>query len=373
MIERQQLQKTRRWIVKIGSALITANGQGLDKVAIGHWVQQIVRLRQLGVELVLVSSGSVAEGTTRLGFKNRPETTEQIQAAAAVGQMGLIYAYTNCFKAYQLATAQVLLTHDDLANRKRYLNARNTLLTLLKLNVIPIINENDTVVTDEIQLGDNDTLGALVTNLIEADVLVILTDQAGLYSEDPRYNPHAQLVSEAYAGDAKLEAMAGAGGALGRGGMITKLQAARTAARSGAVTLIANGQEPDILVRLRRGEKCGTLLAANQQPVTARKRWLAGQLQAKGQLVLDKGAVSALKQGNSLLAVGVCGSTGTFNRGDMVVCQDQSGKEIARGLVNYSCQETARIMGHPSQQIADILGYIHEHELIHRDNLVLVG
>ncbi|HLS98849.1 MAG TPA: glutamate 5-kinase [Porticoccaceae bacterium] len=371
---RERIAGTRRWVVKIGSALLTGDGKGLDRDAMAAWVAQIARLLDEGVEVVLVSSGAVAEGMSRLGWKARPKAIHDLQAAAAVGQMGLVQAYESHFMAHGRHTAQILLDHDDLSNRQRYLNARRTLQALIRLGVVPVVNENDTVVTDEIRFGDNDTLGALVANLIDAEVLVILTDQQGLFDKDPRANPDAVLVGEGRAGDPALDAMAGgSAGSLGRGGMATKLRAAKLAARSGATTLIASGREPDVLVRLRRGDALGTLLVAAQEPIAARKQWLAGQLQVRGRLTLDAGAVDVLRQqGRSLLPVGVKAVSGHFTRGELVTCCDEDGREIARGLVNYSAEETARILGQSSARIADILGYRDDDELIHRDNLVLV-
>jgi len=373
MNNRQRIAQARRWVIKIGSALLTNDGRGLDSRAISAWVEQMVALRGAGVELVLVSSGAVAEGMKRLGWARRPNAVHELQAAAAVGQMGLVQAYESRFQAHGIHTAQVLLTHEDLSNRKRYLNARTTLRTLLELGVVPVINENDTVATDEIRVGDNDTLAALVTNLVEAELLVILTDQAGMFDSDPRKNSSAKLISEAYAGDANLEDMAGAGGGvLGRGGMLTKVQAARRAARSGAATLIVSGREPNILQRLAQGEELGTLLLSRQEPMAARKQWLAGHLQLGGRLLLDAGAAKVLREsGRSLLAVGVVGVEGEFMRGEMVACVDPAGKEIARGLVNYSASESRKIMRQPSDKIEELLGYVDETELIHRDNLVL--
>lgn len=361
-------------VVKVGSSLVTNNGNGLDQVAIAEWAAQIAALVRQGKQVILVSSGAVAEGMQRLGWKKRPVAVNELQAAAAVGQMGLVQMYERCFSQHQLHTAQVLLTHDDLADRKRYLNARTTLRTLLDLKVIPIINENDTVVTDEIKFGDNDTLGSLVANLIEADTLVILTDQQGLYSADPRKDPDAQFVQHATAGDLALEQMAGgAGSSVGTGGMLTKILAAKRAARSGAHTVIASGREPNVLVRLSAGEVIGTHLEATQMKIAARKQWLADHLRTTGKLILDAGAVRVLEaEGKSLLPIGVTAVEGYFERGDVVACVDTNGHEIARGLVNYSASETARIMRKPSQQIEPILGYVDESELIHRDNLVLL-
>lgn len=361
-------------VVKVGSSLVTNNGNGLDQAAIAGWAAQIAALAQQGKKIVLVSSGAVAEGMQRLGWKKRPTAVNELQAAAAVGQMGLVQMYESCFSQHQLHTAQVLLTHDDLADRKRYLNARSTLRTLLDLKVIPIINENDTVVTDEIRFGDNDTLGSLVANLIEADTLVILTDQQGLYSADPRKDPGATFIQHATAGDAKLEQMAGgAGSSVGTGGMLTKILAAKRASRSGANTVIASGRELNVLVRLAAGEVIGTHLQTMEMKTAARKQWLADHLQLRGKLTLDAGAVRVIKQdGKSLLPIGVIAVEGEFERGEVVACCDSSGVEIARGLVNYSAIEALRIMRKPSNEIESILGYLDESELIHRDNLVLL-
>jgi len=361
-------------VVKVGSSLVTDEGRGLDAAAIARWAAQIARLRELGRRTILVSSGAIAEGMQRLGWTKRPSAMHELQAAAAVGQMGLVQGYESCFREHGLHTAQVLLTHADMADRQRYLNARSTLRTLLRLGVIPVINENDTVVTDEIKFGDNDTLAALVTNLVEADALVILTDQAGLYEVDPRKDAAAKLVQQADAADPRLEAMAGGTGtALARGGMLTKVLAARRAARSGAHTVIASGREPEVLVRLAQGERIGTLLTAQTVPLAARKQWLADHLTVSGQLRLDAGAVKALmRDGKSLLPVGVTEAAGEFQRGEVVVCIDPGGREVARGLANYSAEETRRIMRRPSSEIEAILGYVDEPELIHRDNLVLL-
>ena len=366
--------RATRLVVKIGSSLLTNDGAGLDRAAIHEWVRQIANLKSQGKQVVLVSSGAIAEGMQRLGWKRRPSAVHDLQAAAAVGQMGLVQVYESCFREHGLHTAQILLTHDDLADRKRYLNARSTLFTLLNLNTVPIINENDTVVTDEIRFGDNDTLAALVTNLIDADCLVILTDQPGLYTADPRKNAGATLIREAKAGDTALEKMAGgAGSSIGRGGMLTKVQAARRAARSGAHTCIVSGREKDVLLRLSRGEEIGTQLVADAGNMAARKQWLADHLQVRGTLSLDTGAVNALvHDGKSLLPIGVTAAAGNFERGEVVACLDPAGSEIARGLVNYSGEETQRILRQPSSEIEKILGYIDESELIHRDNLVLL-
>jgi glutamate 5-kinase len=370
---RKQLRQARRWVVKIGSALLTNEGRGLHIAAIEQWVRQIVELRQRGIEVVLVSSGAVAEGMVRLGWKIRPHALHELQAAAAVGQMGLVQAYESQFQRYGLHTAQVLLGHDDISARDRYLNARGTLQTLIQLGVIPVINENDTVVTDEIRFGDNDTLGALVANLIDADLLVILTDQEGLFGADPRQNPNAALVGQGRAGDPQYEQMAGGGGVLGRGGMITKIRAAKLAARSGADTVIASGRQDNVLLRLAEGEELGTLLIAEQQPLAARKQWLAGLMQISGELTLDDGAVRVLRDsGRSLLPVGVKAINGKFRRGDLVSCVDLRSVEIARGLVNYSAEEAQKIIGFGSDKLEDILGYQGEKEMIHRDNLVVL-
>ena len=369
-----EIANAKRLVVKVGSSLVTNQGQGLDHAALARWVAQIAELRKLGREVLLVSSGAIAEGMQRLGWKQRPSAVHELQAAAAVGQMGLIEAYESRFREHSLLTSQILLTHEDMADRKRYLNASSTLRTLLDLGVIPIINENDTVATDEIRVGDNDTLGALVTNLVEADVLVILTDQAGLFSADPRKNPQATLLHEARAGDLELEKIAGgAGSAIGLGGMLTKVLAAKRAARSGAHTIIASGREEQVLVRLARGEPIGTLLKAQTQTLAARKQWLADHLQVRGKLILDAGAVKALReQRTSLLPIGVYEVTGEFERGEAVGCCGPDGAEIARGLVNYSAGETRRILKTPSSEIEAKLGYVDEPELIHRDNLVLL-
>jgi len=366
-------------VIKVGSSLVTNNGEGLDQAAIAAWASQIAQLvRPVGGmearQVVLVSSGAVAEGMQRLGWKKRPTAVNELQAAAAVGQMGLVQMYESCFSQHGLHTAQVLLTHDDLADRKRYLNARSTLRTLLAMGVIPIINENDTVVTDEIRFGDNDTLASLVANLIEADALVILTDQSGLYSADPRKNPDAKFIQHAIAGDEALEQMAGgAGSNVGTGGMLTKILAAKRAARSGAHTVIASGREANVLVRLASGEAVGTHLRTEQAKMLAKKQWMADHLRVSGELHLDAGAVKVLRtDGKSLLPVGVIGVEGSFERGDVVACLDPQGQTVARGLVNYSSAETARILRQPSSEIASILGYVDEAELIHRDNLILL-
>jgi glutamate 5-kinase len=362
----------KRLVIKVGSSLVTNHGEGLDAVAISRWAAQVAKLRAVGHQVVLVSSGAIAEGMQRLGWQKRPHAIHELQAAAAVGQMGLIQVYESCFREHGMGTAQVLLTHADLSDRARYLNARSTLLTLIDLSIIPIINENDTVVTDEIRLGDNDTLGALVTNLIDADKLIILTDQAGLFDADPRKSPNAKLLPEAAAGDPSLETLAGgAGSQLGKGGMLTKVLAAKRAARSGADTIIASGHESDVLLRLAGGERIGTLLTSSTTPLAARKQWLADHVQVSGSLGLDAGAVGALlREGKSLLPIGVKSVIGDFERGALVACLAPDGTEAARGLVNYSSLEARRIAGKPSSQIEPTLGYIDEPELIHRDNLV---
>jgi glutamate 5-kinase len=367
--------RARRLVIKLGSSLVTNDGRGIDHAAVARWAEEIAALKRSGKEVVLVSSGAIAEGMQRLGWTKRPSAIHALQAAAAVGQMGLVQAYEAAFSRFGLHTAQILLTHEDLADRRRYLNARSTLLTLLALGVIPVINENDTVTTDEIRLGDNDTLGALVTNLIEADALVLLTDQDGLHSADPRKEPAATLVRHARAGDPALEAMAGGvGSALGRGGMLTKVLAAKRAARSGASTVIANGREERVLGRLAAGEAIGTELVAETLTLAARKQWLADHVRLAGRLSLDAGAVRALaRDGKSLLPIGVIACEGQFERGEVVACCDPDGREIARGLVNYTAAETQRILRKPSSEIEAILGYVDEPELIHRDNLVLLG
>jgi glutamate 5-kinase len=368
------IRQAQRVIVKVGSSLVTNEGRGLDHAAIAKWADQIAHLRRMGKQVVLVSSGAVAEGMLRLGFERRPVAIHELQACAAVGQMGLAQIYETSFRAHDLRTAQVLLTHADLADRERYLNARSTLFTLLELGVVPVINENDTVVTDEIKFGDNDTLGALVANLIEADALVILTDQRGLYTSDPRKNTDATFVNEAKAGDPALEAMAGgAGSGIGSGGMLTKILAARRAASSGAHTVIAWGREYQVLVRLAEGEAIGTQLTAQTARLTARKQWMADHLKTAGQVMLDPGAVQKLlEEGKSLLPIGVTDVGGDFGRGDVITCVDATGKPIARGMSNYASAEVRRIMRKPSSEIAAILGYVEEVELIHRDNLVLL-
>ena len=370
---RQRIAEARRLVVKVGSALVTNDGAGLANEAIAEWARQIALLRAGGRQVALVSSGAIAAGMQRLGWDTRPHAMHELQAAAAVGQMGLARTYDTSFSQHGLKTAQVLLTHEDLSDRKRYLNARSTLITLLDLGVVPIINENDTVVTDEIKFGDNDTLGALVANLIEADTFIILTDQSGLFSADPRRDSAATLISEGRADDRSYETMAsGKGGSLGKGGMITKVRAAQRAARSGADTLIASGREPDALLRLVQGEELGTLLYATATPLAARKQWLADHLQLAGSVVLDAGAVLALRGGRSLLPVGVISVDGEFERGAAVACRTSDGKEVARGLVNYSSSEARRIARHASHEIEAILGYLDDEALIHRDNMVLL-
>ncbi|AJC15020.1 glutamate 5-kinase [Pandoraea sputorum] len=375
---RSVIADAKRLVVKVGSSLVTNDGRGLDDVAIARWAQQIAALRHGGdgrppKQVVLVSSGAIAEGMQRLGWVKRPKAIDELQAAAAVGQMGLAQVYETRFAEHGVRTAQILLTHADLADRERYLNARTTLLTLLRLGVVPIINENDTVVTDEIKFGDNDTLGALVTNLIDGDALVILTDQSGLYTADPRKDPDAEFVHEAEAGDERLEAMAGGAGTnIGRGGMLTKILAAKRAATSGAHTVIASGREADVLVRLAGGEAIGTQLVARTAVLTARKQWMADHLQVRGRVVIDAGACKKLmEEGKSLLPIGVIDVEGTFARGEVISCVDEAGHEVARGLSNYSASETRLIRRHPSSDIEQVLGFANEPELIHRDNLIL--
>jgi glutamate 5-kinase len=367
------LRDARRIVVKVGSSLVTNEGRGLDEQAIGEWCRQMSLLVRQGCEVIMVSSGAIAEGMKRLGWTDRPHLIHELQAAAAVGQMGLAQMYETKLRENGLGSAQVLLTHADLADRERYLNARSTLLTLLKLGVVPVINENDTVVNDEIKFGDNDTLGALVANLVEADALVILTDQKGLYTADPRKDPTAQFVFEAKAGDPVLEAMAGgAGSSLGRGGMITKILAAKRAAGSGASTVIAWGREPDVMLRLSKGEAIGTLLVAQTQKTQARKQWIADHLQLRGAVTVDAGAVVKLRdEGKSLLPIGMTGVEGEFSRGDVIAIRDAAGVEMARGLTNYASAEARLICRKPSSEFERLLGYAAEPEMVHRDNLVL--
>lgn len=371
--ERAVLAKSRRWVVKIGSALLTNDGKGLDREAIARWVDQLVELKRQGVEVVLVSSGSVAEGMTRLGWSARPAQLYRLQAAAAVGQMGLVQEYEANFQRHAVKTAQILLTHEDLSNRRRYLNARGTLCTLLELGVVPVVNENDTVVTDEIRFGDNDTLASLVANLVEAEAVVLLTDQLGLFTGDPRTDDTAQLISQAQADDPMIEAVAGDGGVLGRGGMATKVRASRLAARSGAVTVIASGRVEDVLLKIRSAQDVGTLILPSRSPEAARKQWLAGHLQVKGTLVVDAGAKAAmLERGKSLLPAGVVSVQGRFSRGEMVLMVDEAGVALARGLVNYGAVEAEAIIGLSSSRIQEVLGFVNEDELVHRDNFALV-
>lgn len=370
--ERQALKKSKRWVVKVGSALLTDDGRGLDHQAIARWVDQLVLLKQQGIEVVLVSSGAIAEGMTRLGWPARPAQVYRLQAAAAVGQMGLVQVYEANFQRHQTQTAQVLLTHEDLSDRKRYLNARGTLCTLLELGVVPVVNENDTVITDEIKFGDNDTLAALVANLVEAEVVVLLTDQLGLFTADPRSNADAKLISSAKADDPMIAEVAGDGGVLGSGGMATKVRAAKLAARSGAVTVIASGRVENVLLEVCKGQEIGTLILPSASPVAARKQWLAGHLQVKGTLTVDTGAVLAMRErGKSLLPAGVKSIEGSFSRGEMVLIVDELGAEVARGLVNYNAKDARRVIGLPSSQIEKAIGYVNEDELVHRDNLAL--
>ncbi len=371
---RQQIAASSRWVVKIGSALLTRGGKGIDHAVLADWVQQVASLMRAGKQVILVSSGAVAEGRVRLGLTERPKALEELQACAAVGQMGLVQAYESAFKSFGLHTAQILLTHEDLADRQRYLNARNTLLTLLRMGVVPVINENDTVATDEIRFGDNDTLAALVANLVEANLLVILTDQQGLYSANPSQDPQAQLITEVAAEAPHLDAMVSAESTsgLGSGGMQTKLRAARLAARSGAWTWIASGQQAQVLDKIAAADTLGSLLFTEQAPLAARKQWLAGHLQMKGELVMDSGAANALRVANvSLLPVGVIACRGDFHRGDMVMCLNEAGQKIACGLVNYAANEVQKILRQPSAAIEARLGYIDRPELIHYDNLVV--
>lgn len=373
-MSRTNFAKVKRVVVKIGSSLLTKGGLGLDKESISAWVNQMAGLRRQSVDVILVSSGSVAEGMCRLGMKTRPTTLHELQAAASVGQMGLVRVFDDCFQQHRLHAAQVLLTHDDLSDRQRYLNARSTLLTLIEFGVVPVINENDAVATEEIRFGDNDTLGALVANLVEADLLIILTDQKGLFTADPGLNPDAELISEISVNDERLDIMAGGSrSGLGRGGMCTKVRAARLASRSGAATVIVAGAIDNVISDVIAGADLGTYLLPDIEPLVARKRWLAGQLQVKGQLVLDAGAVRMLRnEGKSLLAVGVKSVAGKFERGDLVSCQDELGFEVARGLVNYGCADAQLIVGKSSSEFEGILGYFDDEELIHRNNLVVI-
>ena len=369
--DRQVLLTARRWVVKVGSALLTADGRRLDKGVIHGLVQQLITLRERGCEVVLVSSGAVAAGAVRLGFEDRPEDLHSLQAAAAVGQSALIRSYEEALAPQGVTTALVLLSHADILARDRYLNARGTLGRLIDLGVIPVVNENDSVVTDEIRLGDNDTLAALVANLIDADVLLVLTDQDGLCDANPRENPDAAVISAAEVDDPRLDTMVGEGGQFGRGGMVTKLNAARLAARSGAVTVIANGRVPEVIPKVAAGEQLGTLLSTRHRPQSARKQWLASLLHIQGRLVLDAGAAAVVAAGDkSLLPVGVISVEGDFVRGDLVACVDVDGRQIARGLVNYSAEEALQLQGKPSKDIPVILGYGGDAEIIHRDNMV---
>jgi len=367
------LRKAKRVVVKVGSSLVTNEGRGLDEAAIGEWCRQMAHLVRQDCEVIMVSSGAIAEGMKRLGWTQRPHAINELQAAAAVGQMGLAQMYETKLRENGLGSAQVLLTHADLADRERYLNARSTLLTLIGLGVVPVINENDTVVNDEIKFGDNDTLGALVANLVEADALIILTDQPGLFSADPRKDPAAQLIEQARAGDPALEAMAGgAGSSIGRGGMITKILAAKRAAGSGASTVIAWGREPDALIRLKNGESIGTLLVAPTQKTRARKQWIADHLQMRGAVWVDAGAATKLsEEGKSLLPIGMFQVDGEFSRGDVIAVRDKQGVEIARGLANYASAEARLMCRKPSSEIEALLGYVAEPEMLHRDNMVL--
>ena len=372
-IDASVLRNAKRIVVKVGSSLVTNEGRGLDAEAIGHWCEQLATLVKSGLEVIMVSSGAIAEGMKRLGWVTRPKAIHQLQAAAAVGQMGLVQVYETKLRENGIGSAQVLLTHADLADRERYLNARSTLLTLLQLGIVPVINENDTVVNDEIKFGDNDTLGALVANLVEADVLIILTDQKGLYTSDPRKDPAARFVHMGIAGDAALEAMAGgAGSSIGSGGMITKILAAKRAAGSGASTVIAWGREPQALIRLTQGEAIGTLLVAQTQKKQARKQWMADHLQMRGSITVDTGAVCKIRdEGKSLLPVGMTAVHGEFSRGDVIAIRDDEGTEVARGLANYSNSEARLICRKTSSEFETLLGYTGEPEMVHRTNLVL--
>ena len=372
MSNRDCIKNSKRWVIKIGSALLTADGNGLDIKAIALWVKQIVKQLDDGVEIIIVSSGAVAEGMSRLNLSDRPTSVSGLQVAAAVGQTGLVEAYESQFRKHGRNTAQILLDHDDISNRERYLNVRNTLQELIKLGIVPVINENDTVATEQIRFGDNDTLAALVANLIDADLLVILTDQEGLFDSDPQKLLDAKLISSGSSEDESLYKFAGSSGVLGRGGMITKLKAAKLAARSGANTVIASGRVDQILTRLSNGEVLGTILTSDKEPIAARKQWLVGRVKVSGSLTLDSGASNMLtKYGKSLLPVGVDNIHGLFYKGDLVKCINEEGIEIARGLINYSSEECKKIMGKSSEMITLELGYCDTEELIHRDNLVL--
>ena len=374
-LKRQQVSQSKRWVIKVGSSLVTKNGRGLNLDAIANLAAQLANLVDIGKEVILVSSGAIAEGMNRLAWDKRPHAVYELQAAAAVGQMGLIQAYESCLQKHSLHSAQVLLTHEDLQDRKRYLNARTTLRKLLRLQVIPVVNENDTVSTDEIKFGDNDTLAALVSNLVEADTLIILTDQQGVYDQPPvNSNPNHKLIDEISANDELLDEIAGPStGELGRGGMVTKVSAARLAARAGATTIIASGKLDNILLEIAQGKQQGSLLYPENEPLVARKQWIANQLYTQGKLVLDDGACEMIcKQGKSLLSIGVQDVNGTFDRGEVVSCVNAAGVEIARGLVNYNANEAKKLVGKASKEIEIILGYVEEPELIHRDNLVVL-
>ncbi len=367
-------QQAKRWVIKIGSALLTKDGKGLDYAAMAEWTKQIAKLREQNIEILLVSSGSVAEGMSRMGWTTRPNDLADLQAAAAIGQTGLIQAYETEFNKFHIQAAQVLLTHDEVSNRKRYLNAKNTLRALLKLKALPIINENDTVALEELRLGDNDTLAALVANITEADLLVILTDQQGLFTKDPRYNEDAELINEESASNTELLSYVGEiATTLGSGGMATKLIAAQRAAKSGCATVIASGREEDVISRISQGENIGTFLKPNESQLSARKQWIASQVQASGTLILDSGASKAIQtQGTSLLPIGVESASGEFKRGDVVDCKNPKGEIIARGLVNYTSEEVSKLFKQPSNKISEIVGYSGDTELIHRDNLVVL-
>ncbi|NRB79022.1 MAG: glutamate 5-kinase [Saccharospirillaceae bacterium] len=364
--------KKQRWIIKIGSALLTQNGLGLDEIRIKDWCKQMAFLRANNIEVILVSSGAVAVGMSHLKLTSRPEKMSRLQACAAIGQTKLVQYYEQCFNKHDIHTAQILLTHDDLANRTRYLNAKAAMESLLELNIIPIINENDTVVTDEIRFGDNDTLSALVANLMVADRLIILTDQLGLFDKDPRNNPDAKLIKQANASDSAIALMATGGGSLGRGGMVTKIRAAKLAARSGTNTNIASGMENNVITRLFAGENLGTLLIADQEPLNARKQWLAGHLQTKGTLLVNSGAYNAITEHQSLLSMGILSASGTFQRGEVVSLANESGLIFARGLINLDIQDMKKVVGIATNDLTKTLGYACDDEVIHCDNLVLV-
>ncbi len=368
----RQLKACKRIVVKIGSSLLTANGQGLDLEAISHWAKQIVDLHHAGHEMILVTSGAVAEGMVRMKLPHRPTDLPSLQACAAIGQMGLIQTWSSVLDRHHIKTAQVLLTHDDLTDRRRYLNSCDALQQLIDWHVIPVINENDTVSTDEIRFGDNDTLAAMVAGQVHADLLIILTDQQGMFDADPRSNPEAKLLSTVRALDETLFEMAGGSGTLGTGGMLTKVRAARLAAKSGCPTLIASGESDRVLARLMAGELLGTLFITDDDRMTAHQQWLAAHLQTAGRLVIDDGAVNAIKtQHRSLLPVGVKAIEGHFDRGDVVECVDRQGKRIAVGRVNFSSRSAELVKGLASDKVYQVLGEARSLEMIHRNHMAI--